>query len=107
MPAQIRLIALSLVLLASLLGWSRPAVAFIDMCERDYNQCMDSCDRVPPGPEGSPRARCVGQCGLMFDRCLNGPPTRTGAQMGTPGGTTTVKPPLHKLPIINQKPANN
>jgi len=53
-----------------LIASTAPSVALVDMCERDYNQCMDSCDRMLPGGDGSPRARCVGQCGLMFMSCL-------------------------------------
>jgi len=77
-----------------------PAFAFVDMCERDYNQCMDSCDRLPPGGDGSRRAQCVGQCGLIFMGCmgyLQSNPTRLGSQGGSSGptGPKTLNP-VHK-----------
>src|ERR1041384_7120178 len=70
----------SVFLLAIVLGVSaNPQAAFSrsntssapnnDLCERDYNQCMDSCDRLPAGKDGSRRARCSGQCGKILMKC--------------------------------------
>jgi hypothetical protein len=43
-----------------------------DGCDRDYTRCMDSCDRLPPGGDGSRRAICIGRCGLMLMNCYGG-----------------------------------
>jgi hypothetical protein len=40
-----------------------------DKCSSDYNACMNYCDLQDDGHDGSPRAKCMGQCNLELLRC--------------------------------------
>jgi hypothetical protein len=71
-------------------------------CSDAYNKCMDRCDKLPPGGDGSARAKCIGKCGLALVNCTpwSLPPSPTTLQ--TPTGTTQPPPKgVSGLPPVN------
>jgi Protein of unknown function (DUF3606) len=42
-------------------------------CHFDYHACMNYCDLLDDGQDGSPRAKCAGQCSLDLLRCKPSP----------------------------------
>ncbi len=48
--------------------------AFNDMCDVELTQCMDSCEGLEgqgkSHNDGSPYAKCMGQCAVMYDNCF-------------------------------------
>ncbi|MEW6533199.1 MAG: hypothetical protein AB1473_20380 [Thermodesulfobacteriota bacterium] len=62
--------------------------ATVKQCSAAYNKCMDGCDKLANGGDGSPRAKCVGKCGLSLVNCgpWSLPPKTSG--MAAPTGTT-------------------
>jgi hypothetical protein len=43
--------------------------ASLKQCHDAYNSCMDRCDKLPPGGDGSKLAICKGKCGNRLDKC--------------------------------------
>ena len=107
-----------------------PAEPFPDAgeqaCQRNYNQCMDSCDRISGSrADGSAYARCIGKCSVALVNCnpqhpspssfappndpTNPPPKGkgglnpvTGGGISQPGGGINPPPkPIRGLEPIN------
>ncbi len=72
--------------------------ATLKQCHAAYNRCMDGCDKLPPGGDGSKRAKCKSKCGIRLDKCFGSsrPPssgnrqTTTGTSSPTPKGKSVL-----------------
>ena len=69
-------------------------------CVDQYNRCMNSCATRPDGHDGSPRAACIGKCGLKFVGCV-GPGVTSGGSEAL-GTFPTTPPPKH----VGEPPVN-
>ena len=67
-------------------------------CMSVYNRCMDGCDRLPPGGDGSQRAICKGHCSNRYARCT-GILNESGASSFQPTNPTGTPPKGGLKPI--------
>jgi hypothetical protein len=61
-------------------------------CSAAYNRCMDGCDKLGKGPDGSPYAKCTGKCGLALINCTPWSLPKSSGALQTPTGTTQPPP---------------